>query len=58
MALACLCWMAENDGSVFSQGVGISNIRNRLQGIYSLKHKLIFSNADSGGLIVTVGDSL
>jgi sensor histidine kinase YesM len=44
----------ENDGSVFSQGVGISNIRNRLQGIYSLKHKLKFSNADSGGLIVTV----
>jgi len=44
----------ESDGSTFSAGVGISNIRNRLQGIYSHKHKLIFSNADSGGLIVTV----
>ncbi len=44
----------ESDGSAFSAGVGISNIRNRLQGIYSHKHKLIFSNADSGGLIVTV----
>jgi len=44
----------ESDGSAFSAGVGISNIRNRLQEIYSDKHKLIFSNADSGGLIVTV----
>ena len=44
----------EVDSAVFYQGVGISNIRNRLQGIYSLNHKLIFSNADSGGLIVTV----
>ena len=44
----------ENDGSAFSQGVGISNIRNRLQEIYSRKHKLTFSNAEAGGLIVTV----
>lgn len=44
----------ESDGSALSAGVGISNIRNRLQEIYSDKHKLIFSNADSGGLIVTV----
>jgi len=44
----------ESDGSAFSQGVGISNIRNRLQEIYGHRHKLIFSNADSGGLIVTV----
>ena len=44
----------ESDGSAFSQGVGISNIRNRLQEIYSGEHKLIFSNAETGGLIVTV----
>tara|TARA_B110000858_G_scaffold123333_1_gene140632 strand:- start:19561 stop:20652 length:1092 start_codon:yes stop_codon:yes gene_type:complete len=44
----------ENDGSAFTQGVGISNIRNRLQEIYADKHKLIFSNADLGGLMVTV----
>jgi sensor histidine kinase YesM len=44
----------ESDGSDFSQGVGIRNIRNRLQQIYSEKYKLIFSNAGSGGLIVTV----
>ena len=43
-----------SDSSVFSQGVGIGNIKNRLQEIYSLKHKLKFSNADSGGLIATV----
>ena len=44
----------ESDGSTFSQGVGISNIRNRLQEIYGAEHKLIFSNAESGGLTVTV----
>ena len=44
----------ESDGLAFSQGVGISNIRNRLQEIYSGEHKLIFSNAETGGLIVTV----
>ena len=44
----------ENDGSIFSRGVGISNIRNRLQEIYADKHKLKFSNADLGGLMVTV----
>ncbi len=44
----------ESDGSTFSQGVGISNIRNRLQEIYASEHKLIFSNAESGGLTVTV----
>ena len=44
----------ESDGSTFSQGVGIRNIRNRLQQIYSEKYKLIFSNAGFGGLIVTV----
>lgn len=44
----------ESDGSTFSQGVGISNIRNRLQEIYAEKHKLIFSNAETGGLTVTV----
>lgn len=44
----------ESDALTFSQGVGISNIRNRLQEIYSGEHKLIFSNAETGGLIVTV----
>jgi len=44
----------EGEGSVLTQGVGISNIRNRLAEIYSHQYKLIFSNADSGGLIVTV----
>lgn len=44
----------ESDGSTFSQGVGISNIRNRLQEIYADKHKLFFSNAETGGLTVTV----
>jgi len=44
----------DSEGSVLSQGVGISNIRNRLAEIYSHQYQLIFSNADSGGLIVTV----
>ena len=38
----------------FSQGVGISNIKNRLQQIYGDSHELAFSNAESGGLTVTV----
>jgi two-component system, LytTR family, sensor kinase len=46
--------VGETDGSEFSQGVGISNIRNRLQEIYGEQHKLIFNNAKSGGLTVTV----
>lgn len=44
----------ESDGSTFSLGVGISNIRNRLQEIYGSEHKLMFSNAEHGGLTVTV----
>lgn len=44
----------ESDGSAFSQGVGISNIRNRLQEIYGAEYKLIFSNVETGGLAVTV----
>ncbi len=44
----------ESDGSAFSQGVGISNIRNRLQQIYADAHKISFYNAESGGLTVTV----
>lgn len=44
----------ESDGTAFSQGVGISNIRNRLQEIYAQQHKLVFNNADTGGLAVTV----
>lgn len=38
----------------FSQGVGISNIRNRLQQIYGDQHSLKFSNAESGGLTVEI----
>jgi len=37
-----------------SKGVGISNIRNRLQGIYGEEHSLTFSNAQPSGLIVRV----
>ncbi len=44
----------ESDGSTFSRGVGIGNIRNRLQQIYADEHKLSFYNAKSGGLTVTV----
>ena len=36
------------------KGVGISNIRNRLQGIYAEEHSLTFSNAQPSGLIVRV----
>jgi len=39
---------------VSSSGVGISNIRNRLNEIYSSNHKLVFSNARPHGLIVTI----
>lgn len=45
---------SESDGSAFSQGVGISNIRNRLQQIYTDEYKLSFYNGEAGGLIVTV----
>ncbi len=38
----------------FSQGVGISNIRNRLQEIYGANHQLVFENAPEGGLRVKV----
>jgi len=37
-----------------SKGVGISNIRNRLQEIYGPDHELMFSNAEPSGLSVTV----
>jgi sensor histidine kinase YesM len=37
-----------------SSGVGISNIRNRLNEIYSSNHKLVFSNAHPHGLTVRV----
>lgn len=37
-----------------SKGVGISNIRNRLQEIYGNEHELMFSNAEPNGLSVTV----
>jgi LytS/YehU family sensor histidine kinase len=37
-----------------SNGVGISNIRNRLQQIYGENHELSFSNAEPSGLTVTV----
>ena len=37
-----------------SKGVGISNIRNRLEEIYGNDHKLVFANAKPRGLKVTV----
>ena len=40
--------------SDLSKGVGISNIRNRLQGIYGEEHSLTFSNAQPSGLNVRV----
>jgi two-component system, LytTR family, sensor kinase len=44
----------QSDMLILSQGVGISNIRNRLQQIYGDEHTLNFYNAESGGLTVTV----
>ena len=37
-----------------SKGVGISNIRNRLQEIYGESYELIFANAEPRGLRVTI----
>ncbi|MED5410806.1 MAG: ATP-binding protein, partial [Pseudomonadota bacterium] len=37
-----------------SKGVGISNIRNRLQVIYGNDHELMFANVEPSGLLVTV----
>jgi len=37
-----------------SKGVGISNIRNRLQEIYGNDHELMFTNVEPRGLAVTV----
>jgi len=37
-----------------SKGVGISNIRNRLQVIYGDDHELMFVNVEPSGLSVTV----
>lgn len=37
-----------------TQGVGVSNIRNRLQQIYADEHSLSFYNAKTGGLTVAV----
>ena len=37
-----------------SKGVGISNIRNRLQEIYGESYELIFTNAEPRGLRVTI----
>ncbi len=44
----------DSDILAFSQGVGISNIRNRLRQIYGEQHDLEFFNAKSGGLTVMV----
>lgn len=41
-------------GVALSPGVGVSNIRNRLQEMYGDRHHLVFSNVESGGLMVTV----
>lgn len=37
-----------------SAGVGVSNIQNRLREIYADRHKLLFSNLETGGFMVTV----
>ncbi|MDA1372477.1 MAG: histidine kinase [Proteobacteria bacterium] len=37
-----------------AKGVGISNIRNRLEEIYGENYELVFSNAEPNGLTVTV----
>jgi two-component system, LytTR family, sensor kinase len=37
-----------------SKGVGISNIRNRLEEIYGNDHELVFTNAEPSGLTVMV----
>lgn len=44
----------ESDMLVLSQGVGVSNIRNRLQQIYGDEHALSFYNGENGGLTVMV----
>jgi LytS/YehU family sensor histidine kinase len=48
---ATLQQLSESD-SALSGGVGISNVRNRLQQIYGNEHQLRFDNAASGGLLV------
>jgi two-component system LytT family sensor kinase len=45
---------ASREGYTLSPGVGVSNIRNRLREIYGDRHKLVFSNVATGGLMVTV----
>jgi LytS/YehU family sensor histidine kinase len=42
------------EGIASSSGVGISNIRNRLNEIYSSNHKLVFADAHPHGLTVRV----
>lgn len=44
----------QSDMLSLTQGVGVSNIRNRLQQIYGDEHTLSFYNAKSGGLTVAV----
>tara|TARA_B100000686_G_scaffold310185_1_gene352786 strand:- start:1071 stop:2156 length:1086 start_codon:yes stop_codon:yes gene_type:complete len=44
----------ESEKGPLLSGVGISNIRNRLQEIYSDNHELIFSNIQPSGLSVMV----
>ena len=50
--------LPESEGKIdmptLTQGVGVSNIRNRLQQIYGDEHTLSFYNAESGGLTVAV----
>lgn len=42
------------DATTLSKGVGVSNIQNRLKEIYGPRHKLQFSDVETGGLRVTV----
>lgn len=44
----------ESDALAFSNGVGVSNIRNRLNEIYGDRHKLEFENAIPQGFTVKV----
>ncbi len=43
-----------NDALAFSNGVGVSNIRNRLREIYGQQHQLEFENAEPKGFTVRV----
>jgi sensor histidine kinase YesM len=41
-------------GAVFKEGIGLANTRARLEQLYGLEHRFEMSNADGGGLLVTL----